>query len=408
MKNKSYLLPELIFILPLFLLFSSSITRFALVFIFLLLVSGQIWINILKKNIVSFRKMNQKNIFFGERNYVDVFVENRSILPAPYLIIKDKPDIFLNFIGPKSFLLNLKGKEKRRIRYTMQGKKRGQFILRDWYIETSDLFGRSKLSLVFKDRKLITVYPKIYPIKKISNSYKQPFGEIKNKYPIFEEKNKLYGIRDYRPGDDKRNINWKLSAKSGDLMINQYTPSISRTTLFFMSMYKDDFPQRFRDFYLELGIQVAASLMNFFFKANQKIGLAVKANFKEIEIYDDDFIEKSSFRNLLLTPKDGNQNFTYLLESLSKLQLQDKVPFVNIFEELTSISSSGNEIIVIAPDISFSLTKELITIKNMGYEVSVVIFTPSPQKHYKVSSFGIPVIFAKQKEDSLKLEFLYG
>ena len=53
----------------------------------------------------------------------------------------------------------------------------------------------------------------------------RPLGERKGRDRIFEDPLRFAGLRDYRPGDSLRRIDWKASARRQALQSRVYEPS---------------------------------------------------------------------------------------------------------------------------------------------------------------------------------------
>lgn len=118
-------------------------------------------------------------------------------------------------ISPKSIL---------DFEYSLRPVKRGEYIFGNLYVYTMTRIGFAKRRYSFDKAAMVKVYPSFIQMKKYD------FLAIDNKLTqIGLKKIRRIGhtmefeqIKEYVIGDDVRTINWKASAKHGNLMINQF------------------------------------------------------------------------------------------------------------------------------------------------------------------------------------------
>ncbi|WP_025664671.1 MULTISPECIES: DUF58 domain-containing protein [Aquimarina] len=118
-------------------------------------------------------------------------------------------------ISPKSIL---------DFEYSLRPVKRGEYIFGNLYVYAMTRIGLAKRRYSFDKAAMVKVYPSFIQMKKYD------FLAIDNKLTqIGLKKIRRIGhtmefeqIKEYVIGDDVRTINWKASAKHGNLMINQF------------------------------------------------------------------------------------------------------------------------------------------------------------------------------------------
>ncbi len=67
----------------------------------------------------------------------------------------------------------------------------------------------------------------------------------------------FHALRDYVPGDDRRNVHWRSSARTGDLMVRQYEETRRSQMIVLHSEYEGDYAS---DDEFELAVSVTASI----------------------------------------------------------------------------------------------------------------------------------------------------
>ncbi|WP_101450982.1 DUF58 domain-containing protein [Aquimarina sp. MAR_2010_214] len=118
-------------------------------------------------------------------------------------------------ISPKSIL---------DFEYSLRPVKRGEYVFGNLYVYAMTRIGFAKRRYSFDKAAMVKVYPSFIQMKKYD------FLAIDNKLTqIGLKKIRRIGhtmefeqIKEYVTGDDVRTINWKASAKHGNLMINQF------------------------------------------------------------------------------------------------------------------------------------------------------------------------------------------
>lgn len=108
--------------------------------------------------------------------------------------------------------------------YSLRPVKRGEYVFGYLYIYTMTKINLVKKRYSFDKSAMVKVYPSFIQMKKYD------FLAIDNKLTQFGLKKirrightmEFEQIKDYVTGDDVRTINWKATAKHGNLMINQF------------------------------------------------------------------------------------------------------------------------------------------------------------------------------------------
>ena len=108
--------------------------------------------------------------------------------------------------------------------YLVRPVDRGEYYFGHLNIFVSSVLKIVKRKYKFQNQQMVMVYPSIIQMQKydflaISNSLTE-FGL--KKIRRIGNTSEFEQIKDYIPGDDFRTVNWKATAKRGQLMVNQY------------------------------------------------------------------------------------------------------------------------------------------------------------------------------------------
>ena len=174
-----------------------------------------------KKGIYGLRTLPEK-FSNGDKNPIRLSLENYYTLPIYIKIIDEIPEQFQvrNF----SIERKLDATSKTELQYELRPTERGEYHFGKLNIYATSVFGLIARRFSFNDQAMIPTYPSLIQLRKydlmaISNNLHQ-YG-IKKIRRIghtmeFEQ------IKEYVLGDDLRTINWKATAKSNQLMVNQF------------------------------------------------------------------------------------------------------------------------------------------------------------------------------------------
>ena len=106
---------------------------------------------------------------------------------------------------------------------TLRPRNRGIYNLRGWRIESDFPFGLLNAGRIHEKRAVLTVYPRFDPLDRIAmpqSRLQQPGGVayVANRGESIE----YIGNREYRPGDNVRDIDWRATARLSRPIVREY------------------------------------------------------------------------------------------------------------------------------------------------------------------------------------------
>ncbi|WP_189319389.1 DUF58 domain-containing protein [Leeuwenhoekiella nanhaiensis] len=174
-----------------------------------------------KEGISATRKLPEK-FSNSDVNEVPLQLTNRYPFKVAFEVIDEIPVQFQK----RDFLKtgSISAGEKNRITYGLRPVERGVYTFGRLNVFVTSPIKLVKRRYVFDNGQPVKVYPSFIQMKKYA------FLAIDNKLTQFGLKKirrightmEFEQIKDYVSGDDVRTINWKATAKRGDLMVNQF------------------------------------------------------------------------------------------------------------------------------------------------------------------------------------------
>ncbi len=359
-----------------------------------LLLFNRFYVRYIKKHFAIERYIQTKKIFNGDSTQAGVYVENKGILPILLIHIADYTSMELSLRQKVSFFTFLPPKSKKLLKYPIYGTKRGDHYLGPTIVEFHDFLGLEKESIEYTNTvDFVTVFPSILIHKDIDKSTLQPYGEIKNKLPIFEDISKIQGVREYEPGDEVRRINWKISAKHGKLYVNYYTHTVSSGSLVVLNLDKRDFDMKFSDYFSEFSIETCATIVRELYSYHQNIAFVCNGEVKRKQnLQGKQIIENPS--GFLEIPMGKGENHTIsIFEILARVYTQEKISLLDSLKNLSIKIPWGSALIIITPKLQDETLHLLSQYRMKGLEVFIfnTYYTRAIQdyKHIGIHSYNI-------------------
>lgn len=104
---------------------------------------------------------------------------------------------------------------------TIPHTRRGVYTLGPVHLSYQDMFGLSRINITDSSRVELTILPEIPQITRYSLTLSRSKGDEDQQIVALVNTEDYYATRPYVRGDDVRRLHWKLTAKTGNLVIRQ-------------------------------------------------------------------------------------------------------------------------------------------------------------------------------------------
>lgn len=189
---------------------------------------------------------SQREVEEGGRLYLREKVENRKWLPLPTLMVKFGMD--RNILCVDRTQTSVTDRQYRndwvpvmpykRVTRSIEiiGTQRGYYTIDEVRLVTADILFRSRLNKSVVNRTGLYVYPSRSKFLRLPEIFCRMYGECLTNRQMQEDSMEFMGIRDYVQTDSMRKINWKATARTGELKVNQYHDSSSQRLTIFLNI----------------------------------------------------------------------------------------------------------------------------------------------------------------------------
>src|SRR5579883_168523 len=333
------------YLVTLVLFLGSFLVRQPLVFVagllsLVLAVIPELWYRFCFSGLLYQRYLEERRAFFGETITIRLSIENRKLLPLPWIEVADEfPEsltlqggrLEAHFKQRRLLLINafsLRWYQRVTRRYRICCVARGIFTLGPLTLRSGDPFGLLTREQPLERLDTVLVYPPILPIERFGLPSRHPFGERAAPRRLLEDPLRVVGIRDWAPGDDLRRIHWKATARAATLQSKVYEPTTTWSLALFVNINSYANPAQGINLPLiELVMAAAASVAAWAAEQGYGVGLfsngiqAMSDGVEELSSLGVEERANESYRAALvrLPPSSRPEQLPRTLEALARL-----------------------------------------------------------------------------------------
>jgi uncharacterized protein (DUF58 family) len=227
----------------------------------------------------------------------------------------DAPDAdatYLQALGGSELTLttSLGRYERVRRRHRLIALKRGYYMIGPARLESGDLFGlyQSRRDEARSGPPLI-VYPRAVPLPWFFLPSARPVGDARSLVRLWADPNRPNGVREYRPGDPIRSVDWKATARLQSLSVRTYDPSVSQYAVILLDATTTQHPwDGYLPEVLERAVTGAASV------AVRTVDLGYRVGFVT------NGVPPSEDARMVIPPAAGEDQLPAILEALAMVR----------------------------------------------------------------------------------------
>ncbi len=240
-------------------------------------VYKRLWSKSLKVNI----NFKDKTLNEGDEGWLIQTVENAKRLPLPMCKVKFECNRALLFFDSgetsvsdkyyrdEAFTVSSYKRVVRELKFT--AKERGFYSIDGFDVVGTDIFMSSQFVEHEDCHTEIYVYPVALERDLSEAAIRQLTGEMLSRRRFIEDPFEYVGVREYQPFDELKNINWKATAKTGDLKVNTHGYTARQGVRIFLNL-KDDGVLKHRE-NVENSIRFAVRMCMEFIGSGDRVAL---------------------------------------------------------------------------------------------------------------------------------------
>lgn len=253
----------------------------------------------------------------GEEGELKEVVQNRKYLPLPLLQVNLQSDRSLHFAEQENTAVSDQTYRRdiyallpfQQITRTLHfvGTKRGYHPCREVELVGRTLFFEGPYVDKQPQKTELYVYPRTIPTEQVETACQEMLGEYQWNKKLFEDPFSFRGIRDYGPGDSFRQVNWKASARMGELKVNVYEHVAMAKAQILLNVEGDQIWTE--ELLLEGAIRIVAAMALQWIETGIPVGIRTNGR----DVVTGDFIR--------VDPGAGPGHAVQILQALSRIDL---------------------------------------------------------------------------------------
>jgi len=280
------------------------------------------------------------------------FLELHDIIPGLLEVVE----------GSNHQVLELEEGEERELSYKISCSITGNFELGPVKIRYRDALNLFSNEMEIDEEMELRVLPRSEDLQEVDldPSYtKHWLGEVRSK--SIGVGSEFFAIREYQPGDELRDINWKATARYLDPLTNEYEGERSGDVILIVDGYEEGIVGTMENNTMRASIGVAASLAEVLLSARHRVGLIVSGEYMN-----------------WVYPGTGKDHYHKIMSNLTKFERGGTWGLRGIKWLLEEFFPRKSMIIVISPLTVSNYSKTLIDLCMKEYDV--VLISPDPLK----------------------------
>ena len=349
-------------------------TVFWLLLVVILLALGQVWLygKCALRRIRYERHFEKNRIFAGETVRLVETIENDKLLPLPWLRVEtavspelrfgQEADVHVSgerfhrsvfFLGPFKRITR---------RHHVTPRRRGWYDCRLVSLTAGDLLGLGSPSKDLLCDSLLMVYPRVAQPDELPYEALRWQGEVSVRRWTDPDPILSTGVREYRSGDSRRDISWRMSARMDELYVHQRDYTVEpRLLLLFNVQIREDLwggmePKQVE--VIEQGLSLAAALCSWGTRNGYSAGLRANAG-----------SQLSEDKSELISIDPGEVGLEGLLEALALLRIEMRMRYMNLLQAEIDRGSTELDILCVSAYWSEALEEKAAVLRRMGNRV---------------------------------------
>ena len=322
-------------------------------------------------------------VFQGEEGFLTETIENDKRLFLPALQAGFAVSRNLSFgqeentsVSDQSYkrdIFSVMGRQRIIRQVPFEAVKRGYYEIRKVDLVTRGILLSGEMYHTISCSTYLYVYPKKIAGEKRELVFQRISGIYESRKRLLEDPFLFRGIREYTPEDPMNKINWKASARTGSLMVNQHNSAVSGNVCILLDV-EDETVWKYEEIHEE-GIRLAAAVAESFLTQGVEVGLITNGR---------DCREKTE---IFLPGQSGRGQREKIFQCLARIDLGEKSrKFSDCIGEKKDLLLAKESFCILITKNQYQELEEILELLGEKNQGSLCLVTLYPEMELKIKS----------------------
>jgi hypothetical protein len=304
------------------------------------------------------QELDKKFVAKGDKVNFIFSINNEDFFIYPYMAVSfyGAKTIFENQFQVRKF--SLLPFSSRNYAFELQCNYRGSYEIGINSIEIEDFFGLFKFRYNIFEPKNVTVYPRIVRLEnfRLKTDFMSEAHSLLSSTD--EDMTTVSDIRKYEYGDGLKRVHWKLTAKTGEIMVKKFQSTSQTNVLMLLDLQRN--PYSFAENIVLEDSVIESVVAVLYYCLNKWIPV-------NLVFYNEKLYSIHAKNHLM---------FNEIFELLAKVRFNESVPVKDLLEIYTNNILKNTNILLFTSNLDYELYDQVYKTANSGYDVGIIYTSP--------------------------------
>lgn len=295
----------------------------------------------------------------GEQRHVRLIVTNEGVQRRYFFTVGDELPDGLEAVdegGGRALVTSLGAEEQFVIEYILRARRRGVYAIGPAVIEHADLVGLFSFRRRVGDADEVVVHPTPERIPDVWTRVAALRAPQAPRRRFRGEGTELYGTRPFTPGDDLRRVDWKSTARRGQLIVREYERAEATDATIILDLQRRAHRGEGDDATVERAVKLAASIADQMLQRGSAVGLVA-----------------AGAQDLSVAPSADPRQQVRILDALARVQPDSPDDLADVVAAHHAWIPAGGMAMVISPRLTADALAVAAGLVERGHQVGWMV-----------------------------------